>query len=60
METAQLLPAVLDIARILADQFRPQLGNKANDGGRAGVGIGLAIARGPSSVSIRTRVAFPW
>jgi len=41
---AELLPAILDIARILADQFGFQFGDQPNDRGRAGVGIGLAIA----------------
>ena len=43
--SAELLPAILDIARILADQFGFEFGDQADDRGRAGVGIGLAIAR---------------
>ena len=45
MIAAELLPAIFDIARILADQFGFELGDQANDRARAGVGVGLAIAR---------------
>ena len=45
MIAAELLPAIFDIARILADQFGFQFRNQANDRACAGVGIGFAIAR---------------
>ena len=45
MIAAELLPAIFDIARILADQFGFEFGDEPDDRGRAGVGIGLAIAR---------------
>ena len=39
MIAAQLLPAMLDIARILADQFCFEFADQANNRGRAGVGM---------------------
>jgi hypothetical protein len=60
METAQLLPAALDIARILANQLSLEFRNKADNRGRPASGLASPYPESPASVSIRTKVALPW